>query len=68
MENSTYDIVFNSNTSSNAKGFKKSIEECQKYIAMHNGTNTSYFEDYKGGSVSIVCNETEEVVFEAEVK
>lgn len=27
-----------------------------------------YFEDYKGGTVQIVCNETEEVVYEEAVK
>lgn len=64
----TYDIVFNSDTSSQNLGFKASVEYCKDYIAMHNGSNHSYFEDYKGGSVSIVCNETEEIVFETEVK
>lgn len=63
----TYDIVFNSNESSNNKGFATTIEDCKSYIKKFNGTNESYFEDYKGGIVSIYCNETEETVFETEV-
>lgn len=59
----TYDIYFNDDTSSNNKGFKTTLEECKSYIELYNGTNESYFEDYKGGVVSIVCNETEEEVY-----
>jgi hypothetical protein len=64
----TYDIVFNDSENSNSKGFKESLEFCKKYIAENNGTNNSYFADYKGGTVSIICNETNAVVFQAEVK
>jgi len=69
MENqtNTFDILFNDNNNSNNKGFAVSIEEAKDYISRYNGTNESYFEDYKGGIVSIICNETEEVVFETEV-
>ena len=63
----TYDIVFNDDTDSNSKGFRSTRQECEDYIRMYNGTNESYFADYKGGSVQIVCNETEEVVYEEEV-
>jgi hypothetical protein len=65
--NSTFDIFFNDDSNSNNLGFKSSLEYCKDYIEMHNSSNHSYFSDYKGGSVSIVCNETEEVVFETEV-
>lgn len=65
--NNTFDIFFNDDSTSNNLGFKSSLEYCKDYIEMHNGSNHSYFADYKGGSVSIVCNETEEVVFETEV-
>lgn len=44
------------------------IEEAKDYINQYNGTNDSYFADYKGGIVSIVCNETEEEVYSEEVK
>lgn len=64
----TYDVYFNDENDSNNKGFKYSLEDARAYIDSYNGTNESYFEDYKGGIVSIVCNETEEIVFETEVK
>ena len=64
----SYDIVFNDNEKSNNKGFYETLQYCEDYIHMYNGTNDSYFEDYKGGTVQIVCNETEEVVYEEEVK
>lgn len=63
----TYDIHFNDSTDSNNKGFNESLDYCKSYIESNNGTNESYFEDYKGGTVSIVCNETGETVFETEV-
>jgi hypothetical protein len=64
----TYDVHFNDNNDSNSKGFEMTIEDAKAYITSNNGTNNSYFSDYKGGSVSIVCNETEEVVYDTEVK
>lgn len=64
----TYDVVFNDEYDSNSKGMSATIEECRDYIAMYNGTNESYFADYKGGTVSIVCNETGETVYEEDVR
>lgn len=64
----TYDIHFNDDTSSNNKGFAISLEEAKAYIAANNRTNNRYFANYKGGTVSIVCNETDEVVYSEEVK
>ena len=58
----TYDIYFNDDTDSNNKGFNLSLEECKDWIESHRGA--SYFEDYKGGTVSIVCNETGDTVYE----
>jgi len=66
--NNTYDIFFNDSENSNKKGFALSLEDAKAYISRYNGTNESYFSDYKGGTVSIVCNETEETVYEEEVK
>lgn len=63
-----YDVVFQSDDSSNNMGFKSSYEYCKDFITANKGRRTPYFEDYKGGSVTIVCIETEEVVFEEEVK
>jgi hypothetical protein len=64
----TFDVVFNDEKNSNNKGFTESLQYCKDYIALHNGSNDSYFADYKSGIVSIVCNETEETIFESIVK
>lgn len=64
----TYDVIFNDDTSSNEKGWKETKEYCLNYIEEYNGTKESYFEDYKGGIVQIVCNETGQVVFEDRVR
>lgn len=64
----TYDIIFNDNEDSNNKGFQVSLEEAKDYIKQHNGTNESYFADYKGGIVQVVDNESGEVAYEEEVK
>ena len=64
----TYDVHFNDEQDSNSKGFKDSYNDCLSYIKQNNGTNNSYFGDYKGGTVSIVDNETGETVYEETVK
>lgn len=64
----TYDVVFNNECDSNSKGMKATIEYCREYIRQNNGTNESYFADYKGGMVSIVRNETGETIYEEEVR
>lgn len=64
----TYDVIFNDDTDSNRKGWHESYNYCKDYIKSNNGTNNSYFADYKGGTVSIYCNETEDVVYYEEVK
>lgn len=64
----TYNVVFNDDNDSNDKGFEQTLDYCKNYIATYNGTNESYFADYKGGIVQIVCNETEDVVYEEEVR
>ena len=63
----TYDVVFNDDTASNEKCMAVSKEDAIGYIETYNGTNHSYFNDYKGGTVSVVCNETGENVYEVEV-
>ena len=59
----TYNVVFNDDYDSNDKGFSESFEYCKDYIDRYNGTDESYFKDYKGGVVSILCKETGEVVY-----
>ena len=63
----TFNVHFNDSENSSDKGFAMSKQECIDYIERYNGTNESYFEDYKGGMVSVVCNETGETVYETEV-
>jgi len=63
----TYNVHFNDENDSNDKGFALQIDEAKDYIATYNGTDNSYFKDYKRGTVSIVCNEDGETVFETKV-
>lgn len=63
-----YNIVFNNDTNSNDLGFHGSLDYCKGYIESHNGSSHSYFADYKGGTVAVVCNQDGEIAFEAEVK
>lgn len=60
----TYDVHFNDSENGNSKGWKESLEYCTDYIRNNNGSKVSYFADYKGGTVSVVCNETGETVYE----
>lgn len=60
----TYDIVFNDDSNSNSLGVKFTADEAIQYISMNNGTPRSYFADYNGGTVSAVCNETDEILHE----
>ena len=64
----TYDVRFDDDTASNRKGWSQPYEECLYYIKHYNGTDESYFADYKGGVVSIVCNETDETVYSEDVR
>lgn len=64
----TYDVQFNDETDSNNEGFSQTKEYCIDFIKTHNGTNYGYFGDYKGGVVSVVCNETSDDVYSEDVK
>lgn len=64
----TFDVVFNDDQDSNSKGFEYSKEDAIAYVQSNNGTNESYFADYKGGVVQVVDNESGEVVYEEEVR
>ena len=63
----TFDVVFNDDNSSNRKGWHETLEYCKNYIERNKGTNNSYFADYKGGTVSIYCNELDVVVYTYEI-
>lgn len=68
MENLlNYKIVFKNNNNTNQKYFNVNFEYCKNWIEKHNGTNYSYFDEYKNGTVSIVQQNTQEVVFETEI-
>ena len=64
----TYNVVFNDSENSNDKGFEYSLEDAIHYVQTYNGTNESYFADYKGGIVEVVDNETGEVAYQEEVR
>ena len=64
----TYDFYFNDSENSNNKGFNMTLEEAKEYIRIYNGTNESYLADYKGGTVSIVCNENGEEVYNTTIR
>jgi hypothetical protein len=63
-ERVTYDVVFNDDSSSNSKGFTMSRQDALDYIKNNNGTNNSYFADYKEGVVQVVENQSGDVVHE----
>lgn len=67
-EEDTFDVCFNDSENSNNKGFEADFDYCKDYIDNYNGTDESYFEDYKGGTVSIVNNNTGETVYEEEIR
>ncbi len=64
----SYDVRFQDDFCSDSKGFAESSPFCSEYIKQNNGTDNSYFADYKGGVVQIVCNETDEVIYEERVR
>lgn len=61
----TYDIVFNDTENSNNKGFAISAEEAKAWI--ESNKDSGYFVDYRGGTVSIICNETGEEVYSEKI-
>jgi len=66
-EKESYDVVFNDSEKSDRKGFDTyRYADCKEYIDSYNGTNESYFADYKGGVVSIVNNDGE-TLYEEEI-
>lgn len=64
----TYDIYFDDEYNSNNLGFKESLKYCTNYVKTYNGTNHSYFANYKKGICRIICNETGETIKEYTIK
>lgn len=61
--NYSFDVQFDNDTSSDCEGFNISYNDCKQWIEFNRNDKTTYFGDYKGGTVSIVCNETGEIVY-----
>lgn len=59
----TYDVYFNDENNSNNEGFSSSYEDCMGWIDLNRHDKSTYFGDYRGGTVSIICNETGEEVY-----
>ena len=49
-----YDVIFNDDIASNCKHINSTYECCMQWIEANRHDNTTYFADYKGGTVSIV--------------
>lgn len=64
----TFDVVFNDGEKSDRKGWHETFSQCKDYIETYNGTDESYFADYKGGVVSIVSNTNNDVIQEFDVE
>lgn len=60
----TYDIYFNDSENSSNKGFSLTKEEAISYAERLLVTGDSYVSDYKGGVISVECNETGDTVWE----
>lgn len=59
----TFNVVFNDDYDSNDLGMDVDMQDAIEYIKSWNGTEHSYFKDYKTGTVSVVCNETGNTVY-----
>ena len=65
----TYDVYYHNDDNSNNNGFEMTKDEAIDYIKTWNGTDHSYFKDYKGGVVQAVCNEVDEdAIYEEVIK
>lgn len=63
----TYDVQFDDETDSNRQGINGTYQQCMDWIEINRGDKSTYFGDYEGGIVSIVCVETDEVVYHEEI-
>ena len=64
----TYDIQFDSQRGKERRGWRVGCNACMKYIDNCNGRGERYMTPHKGGYVSIVCNETNEIVYITKIK
>ena len=64
----TFDIVFDAEGKTDHEGFELSLAEAILYVKKYNGTDHSYFKQYKEGRVSVVSNETGILIHDEWVK
>lgn len=63
----TYDVQFDDDTDGNRQGINGTYQQCINWIELNRNDKSTYFGDYKGGTASIVCVETGEVVYSEEI-
>jgi hypothetical protein len=63
----TFDIHFYDFYKSDCKSEEMTKNEAIQYIKDNNGSRESYWSDYVGGIVSVVCKETGETVHQEEI-
>lgn len=64
----TYNVEFNDYNDSNSVNIHGTIDECMSYIHCNKNDESTYFGDYKGGTVSIVCEQTGEEVYSEDIE
>lgn len=64
----TYDVLFNDSNDSNNQGIHGTFEECMNWIEWNRNDKSTYFGDYSGGVVSIICEQTSETVYMEDIR
>jgi hypothetical protein len=68
----TFDVVFSATfdnqVESSTLGSRSSIKACKAYIDRNNGSRIGFFNIFKKGTASIVCNETNELIHTEKIK
>lgn len=67
---SGYDVVYTDDFNTDCEDFQnKSYEYCLNFIRWNNGTNKSYFADYKGGGGTVsICDAEGNTVYSEDIK
>lgn len=67
VANVTYDVQFDDDTDSNSLGINGTYQECIDWIDCNRHDKSTYFGDYVGGTVSVVCVESGEFIYSEEI-
>lgn len=62
-----FDVTFNDDTNSNCNGFLQTFQYCKDWIKCNRNDKSSYFADYKGGTVSIIDVNSGTVLYSEEI-